>query len=145
MSSCSTMSIRLYFPIYSGGTNWNCSSKLIIRYCSPRYLLCSSPFSLCSLYRRSLRYYRGICTLIPTILRIHSQRHMSKSSLYYYIRRSKYDLFSPTLPWSFGHTTTILRLSRCLYIMKYCILYRILHFINRCNTDSLYNLRSICL
>ena len=85
MVSCYNVSPRLYFLIYSRGFNWNCLSQLFPRYCSSRHILRCRTFPLCFINRSCICYYRGICSLIPTILRLYSQRYMSQNPLRNYI------------------------------------------------------------
>ncbi|KAJ9587051.1 hypothetical protein L9F63_019358, partial [Diploptera punctata] len=49
-------------------------------------------------------------------------------SVYNYIHRSKFNFFSSTFFRSSRDTSAIFRLSRCLYSMKCCIVYRVNNF-----------------
>merc|ERR1712243_513817 len=54
--------------IYSWRVNRHCVVKLLSRYCSSRYILCSCTFPLCLKYRGSICSDSRICELIPTIV-----------------------------------------------------------------------------
>ncbi|KAJ9588872.1 hypothetical protein L9F63_017812, partial [Diploptera punctata] len=54
-------------------------------------------------------------------------------SVYDHIYRGKFNFFSTTFFRSSGDTSAIFRLSRCLYSMKCCIIYRINNFVRRSN------------
>ena len=112
----------LYFPIHSRGTHRHCSGQFIPRYCPPRHLLCSSSLPLCFVHRSRIRYCRRLCSLIPTILRIHPSQHLNKNPLRYYVLRSKSNLLPPTLLRTSRDAPTILRLPWRLYPMKYSLL-----------------------
>lgn len=138
------MSFRLYFLIYSWWFNRNCSIQLIPWHRASRYILCSSPFPLCSINGSSVCYHSRIRSLIPIIFRLHPRWHMSKSPLRHHIRRSKHNILPSTFPRPFRNTTTLLRLPRCLHHMKHCLFYRIIYFTNSCSHHDLYNLRGLC-
>lgn len=144
MISSYTMSFRFYLLIHSWWTNWNCSIQLITRHCTSRYILCSSPLSLCLIYRSSICYHGRICTLISSIYRVHPRRYMSKNSFRYYVCGSQYNIFPSTFPRSFRNATTLLGLPRCLYYMKYSIINGIFYFTYSRPTNNLHNLRSLC-
>lgn len=145
MVSCYNVSPRLYFLIYSRGFNWNCLSQLFPRYCSSRHILRCRTFPLCFINRSCICYYRGICSLIPTILRLYSQRYMSQNPLRNYICRRQYNLLPTTLSRAIWHASTILRLPRCIHNMKYYLINRLIHFPNSSYTNSFHHLRSICI
>lgn len=136
------MGSRLYLPFYSTRTNWNCPIQLFTRYCSTRHLLRCSSLPLCIIYRSCFCHYSRVCSLIPIIFWIYPRWYMSKSSLRYYICRSKLDILSTTFPRFIRYTTTLFRLPWCVYYMKYGILNRIIYFTNRSSYHNLHNLRS---
>lgn len=143
MVPCYTMSPRVHFLIHSRRSNWNCSIQLITWYCPSWHILCCSPFPLCIIYRSSIRYHSWLCSLIPTIFRIYLRRHMSKSSLRYYIRRRQPNIFPSTFLRFIRNTSPLLRLPRCLYYMKYSLIYRLIHLTHSCSCNNLHNLRSL--
>lgn len=145
MITSNTMSTGIYLFIHSRRPNRNRISQFISRHCFTRHLLRSSPFPLCLVNRSCIRHYCSFCSLIPTIYRIYSKLHMSKNPLRHYVCRSKHNIFPPTFSRFIRNTTTLLRLPRCLYNVKHSILYGVIHFTNSCSTNSIYNLRSICL
>lgn len=73
MITCYTLSLRIYFPFYNRRSYRNRISQLIPRHRSSRYLLCSSPLPLCTIYRSRICYHRRLCPLIPTIHRIYTK------------------------------------------------------------------------
>merc|ERR1711973_191430 len=58
--------IRIFIFIYSWRVNRHCIVKLLSRYCSSRYILCSCTFPLCFKYGGSICSDSRICELIPT-------------------------------------------------------------------------------
>lgn len=73
MISCYNMSPGFYLLIYSRRPNRNCIGQLFSRYRSSRHILRCRTFPLCFINRSCVCYYRGICSLIPTILRLYPQ------------------------------------------------------------------------
>lgn len=144
MVPSNTLSPRLYLPIYCRGSNWHHLSKLIPRYRTTRYILRCRPLSLCSINRSCIRHYGGLYTLIPFILRLHTEPNLCQSPLHHYIHGRKFNLLSTTLPWPVRNTPTLLWLSRCLHYMKYPIIYRLLHLTSSSNFNNLHDLRSLC-
>lgn len=136
------LSSGIYFSIHRRRDNRNYLSKLITRYCTTRYLLCCSTFSLCSINRRSICYYRRTHSLISTIHRLYLKSNYNKNPILGNIYRSKHNIFSTTLSRTIRHTSTILRFSRCLYPMKYSILYWVNHFNSGSTYISIYCMRS---
>lgn len=143
MISCHTVGSRVYLLIYSRRFNRNRTRQFFPWHRPPWHLLCSSPFSLCSIYRSSLCYYRWFYSLIPSILRLYNKHNLSKNSLPNYIRGSKYNFLPTTLLGTVRYTTTLLRLSRRLHYLKYCVFYRLIHLTNRCYLNNFYSVRSI--
>ena len=145
MITRNTMSSGLHLPIHRRRSNGHCTSWLLPRHCITWYILCSRTLPLCLIYRSSVCHYRGLCSLIPPILRVHTQPSMSKNSLCNYIRRSKYNILSTTLSRTIRNTSTILRLSWRIHSMKYYFLNRLIHLTNSSDINNLHYLRSICI
>lgn len=122
MTNPNLLSPWVYFPIHCWGYNRNYPSKLIIRYCATRHLLCSSTFPLRLIHRSSLCHYGWTNTLIPTIYRIYTKPNHNKNSILSNIYWSKPDILSTALPRFIGHTTTIFRLPRRLHLVKYSLI-----------------------
>jgi hypothetical protein len=120
------MSTRVCIPIHNRRFNWCSSSQLINWYCTTWYLLRSSTFPLCTINGSSICNYRRLCAVIPVIYRSYYKPKMTKGPIYRYVRRSKPNILPTTLPGISWYATTILRLPRCIYYLKY-------HFINRVN------------
>lgn len=138
------MSTRIYLFIHYWWIDRNYSIKLLTRYYPPRYLLCSSTFPLRTKNGSCIRYFCSIYTLIPTSIRFDPTYTMGQCPILPDIFRCKFNLFSTTLSRFKGYTTTIFRLSRCLYKMKCSFLIRVSSLI--CSTDiiHLHFMRSIC-
>lgn len=145
MITCYNMSFRLYFPFYSWRLDWNCSCQFVSWHCPSWHILCSCALPLCAVNRSCICYYRRICSLIPTILRVHSQWYMSQNPLCNYICRCKYNFLSTTLPRIIWHATTLLRLPGCIHNMKHHFIYRLIHFSNSSYINNFHYLRSICV
>merc|ERR1712071_453230 len=133
-----SMSPRVHFPIHSWGTNRHCSSQFLTRYCSTRHVLCCSTLPLRSFHGGCIR------TLIPPVHRIHSSRNLNKDSLWNYVHRCKSNFLPTTLPRASRNATTVLRLPRRLYSLKYSILNRIPYFTSSGYYVLIHSLRSIC-
>lgn len=145
MRNPSSLSPRLYFPIYSRRFNWYCACKFISGYCPSRHILCSSPFPLCPIYGSCIRNCCSFRTLIPPLYRLYITLYMNKNSLRGNIYWSKSYLLPPTLPWSCRYTSSILGLSRRLYPLKYSLLNWLSNFPSGRNYILIYYLRSIRL
>lgn len=143
MISRNTLSSRLYFSLYHRGLNRYRVSKLIIRHCTTRYVLCCCTLSLCTIDRSCICYHRRLHSLIPLIFRLYSRPNLCQSPLHHHICRCKFNL-PTTFPRLIRNTPTLLWLPRCLYQMKYLI-HRLLHFPSSSNTNNLHNLRSLRL
>ena len=143
MGNTHAMGPGLYFPIHSRRPNWNCTCQLLPRHCTARHLLRSSPLPLCSVYGGSLRHRSRLYSLIPTILRLHTSRHMNKNSLRSYVRWSQPNFLPSTFPRACRYASPILRLPRRLHPMKLCLICRITDLPSRCNHVPIYSLRSI--
>lgn len=140
-----TMGPGLYFPIYCGRPNRNCTGQLITRHRTPRHILCRSTLPLCPLHRGRICHYRWLRPLIPIIHRLHPGLNLSKNPFPHHVRRSKYNFLSSALPRPIWNTSTILRLPRRLHNMKYSLLYRILHLTHSGNPNSIHSMRSLCI
>ena len=79
--------------------------------------------------------------MIPLICRAYNKPKMIKGPIHCYIRRSKFNLFSSTLPWISRHATTILRLPRCIHYMKHHFINRINNLICKCNNIPIHHMR----
>jgi len=136
------MSTWIYFPIYSRGSHWDLSIKLITRHYTPRYILCCSTLPLCTKNRGSIRTICCNMSLIPINIWCNSSSTMSKSSILLNIYWRKCNFLPTTLPRTERNTATIFRLSRRIYKMKCCIFSRCNNIL--CSTTSihLYYLRS---
>lgn len=132
----------LYLPIHRGRPHRNCASQLFPRHCAARHLLRCRPLPLCPLNGGSIRYYCCIRSLIPPVLRIHPPQHLNKNSLWHYIRGCQPNIFPTTLPRSCWYASSILRLPRRLYSMKYCLFFWLSYLTSRCNYVPFYYLRS---
>lgn len=139
------LSPGLYFPFYRRGFNRYRTSKLITGHCTARHILRRSSFSLRLVNRSSFRHYRGVYSLISFIFRLYSKSSLRQSPLHNYICRRKFNLLPTTLSWSIRNTSTLLRLPRRLHHMKHCIIHRLLYFPSRNTTNSVHDLRSLCL
>lgn len=139
------MSPRLHLSIHSRRSNRHCPIKLFPWHRTPRHILRSSPFSLCPIYRSSIRHYSRLCSLVPIIFGLHPRRHLSKSPLRHHICRSKHNILPSTFSRPFRNTSTIFWLPRCLHHMKYSILYGVIHLINSRTCNNFHNLRGIRL
>ncbi len=133
----------LYFPVYRRRAYRHCSGQFISRYCTPRYLLCSSPLPLRTIYGGRICHCRRLRTLIPPILRLHTSQHLDKNPLRYYVLRGKLNLLPTTLPRISRDAPTILRLSRRLYPMKYSLLNWVTYLPSGCYHVLIYYLRGI--
>lgn len=120
------------------------TGQLITRHCLTQHLLCSSPVPLCSVHKSRVCYHRWVCTLIPLVHRLHIKYSQSKNSLPSTICRHQHDLFPTALPRSIWNTTTVFRLSRHIYYLKYHLLYRFFHLTYSSNINSIHGMRSIC-
>ena len=143
MRNPSAMSPWLYFPFHSRRPNRNCSSQLLTRHCPTRHVLCSSPLPLCPVNRSSICDCRRFRALIPPILRLHPPQHLNKNPLRSNVRRGQLNLLPPTLPRTSRNASTILRLPRRLYPLKYSFLYRLTNLPSSCNYVLVHYLRSI--
>ena len=76
------MKIRICIFIYCRGINRSNFIKFINWYYPPWYLLCSSSFSLCIIYRSCICYFRGIYSLISIIYRIIFKSLFIKNSIF---------------------------------------------------------------
>eukprot|EP00069_Balaena_mysticetus_P005270 bmy_17795T0 len=68
---------------------------------------------------------------------------MSKNSLCNHICGRQHNLLPTTFFRLIWHASTILRLPRCLYNMKYYFINRLIHLINSSHADNLHYLRII--
>lgn len=139
-----SLSPGLYFPLHSGGTYRHCSSKLIPRRNSPRYLLRSSPLSLRPLNGSSFCHHSRLCTLVPPLLGVYAPQHLNENPLCDNISWSKPNLFPTTLSRPCWYAPTILGLSRRLHRMKHPIFCRIYNLPNRSCSFPLHPMRSLC-
>lgn len=139
------MSPRICIPLYLRWPNRNCSLKFLHRHCSPRYLLCSCPLSLCSKNRSGICYLCRIPSLFSLNNRTNNTTSMIKRSILIYIPRRKSYVLSSTLYRPCWLPPSILRLPRYLYYMK-CNLIRWINTIIYCSALlHLHSLRSIPL
>lgn len=143
MRNTSSMSPRIYLPLYCRWINRNCSSQLIIRYCSSRYLLRSSPLPLRPFNRSRICHRSCFRTLIPPLHRIYTSQHMNQNPLRSNVLRCKPHILPTTLPWVSWNASAVLRLSRRLHTMKYHFFHRLSNFPSCSNYVPLYYLRSI--
>ena len=143
MRNPTSLSPGVYFPIHSRWSNRYRPSQFFSRHCSSRYILCSSPLPLRPVHGSRIRHRRCLCTLIPSILRLHPPQHLNKNPLRYYVRWCKPNLFPTTFPWPSRNATPIFRLPRRLHPVKHSLLYRLTNFTRSCNYVPLYYLRSI--
>lgn len=137
------MSTRIYFLIYSRRVNRNRFSQLIIRHRTTWHILRSSTLSLCSFNRSCIRYYSRLCSLIPTIYRLHPKQCMNKNPFRGYIYRSKSHILPTTFPRFSRNTTTVLWLPRRLCTLKYSIFYWVTNFFSSSNHVLIYLMRSL--
>ncbi|KAB0406317.1 hypothetical protein E2I00_007701, partial [Balaenoptera physalus] len=113
-------------------------------------------FTHCNLLIRKKRTFRvhgySMSYNINWILRVHcmspphSHRYtlnMSKSSLCNHICGCQYNFLPTTFFRPTWYASTILRLPRCLYNMKYYLINRLIHLINSSHPDNFHYLRSI--
>lgn len=112
---------RFYFPIYSRRPYRYCPGQLLPRYCAPRHILRSSPLPLRPIYGGRLRYYGRFRTLIPPIYGVLPARYMNKNPFWCDVCRCQPNLLPPTLPRAGRNATSLLRLPRCLYPLKYSL------------------------
>lgn len=140
-----TMSPWLHFPIHRRRPNWHCAGQLLLRYRTARHLLCSSPLPLCPFNRRCICHHSWVCSLIPPTFWVYPKLSLNQSPFPHYICRSKHNLLPPTLSGPVGHTSAIFRLSRCLYNLKYYLLYRLFHFSNSGSINNFHYLRGLRL
>lgn len=138
-----SLSLRVYFPLYSWRPHRYYFSKFFPRHCLTRHLLCSSSFPLRPVNRSRIRHCCWVRPLIPLIYRLHPARHLNKNSLWYYVCRSQPHLLPPTFPWPCWHATTIFRLPRCLHPMKYSFLYRLTSFPSGSHPFPIHHLRGL--
>jgi len=143
MRNSTSMSPWLYLPIYSWRTNRDRACQLLARHCPSRYILCSSPLPLRSLYGCRLCHCCRFRPLIPPIYRLHASQHMNKNPLWSNVRRCKPHILPTTLPRISWYASAILRLSRRLHPMKYSFLYWIPCLTCCCDYVPIYYLRSI--
>lgn len=136
------MGPRIYFPIYYRGLNWNYVSQLINRYYPTRHLLRSRTFSLRSIYRGSICYFWGICTLIPIIHRSQPSRTMGQNTFYNYIYWSKRNILPTTFFRIKRDTSAVLRLPRCHDKMECYLINRVYTIICCASIIYLYIMRS---
>lgn len=78
MISSYTSNSRLYIFIYSWRSNRYSPCQLLTRCCSSWYMLCTSTFSLCIIYRSNSYYHGWICALIIIILRLYISKTWAK-------------------------------------------------------------------
>lgn len=142
MTGSNLLSSRIYFFIHSWRNNWSNSSKLITRYRTTRYILCSSTLPLCFINRSSIRHHGRTHSLISTIYRILTKSNSNKDPILSNIYRSKYNILPSTLPGPIWYTASILRLSRRFHTMKYNFIYWINYLTNRCIYITLHCMRS---
>ena len=143
MRNPTSVSPRVYFPIYSGRSDRHCPSQLILRHCSPRHILCSCPLPLCTVDRSRICDCSGLRPLIPPLYRLHPSLHLNKNPLWSNICGSKPHLLPTTLPWSGRNASTVLRLPRRIHSVKHSLFYRVPHFPRGCDYVFIYPLRSI--
>jgi len=137
----SHMSPRVYLPLHSRRTHRSNISQLIYRYYSARYILRSRSFSLCPIYRSSIRNHSRNHSLIPLIFRNNHKPHLIENPIPFNIYWSKYYIFSSTFLRTKRNTSTILRLSRQFHIMKYSFQSRFHSLLPLRTNYSLHSLR----
>lgn len=143
MRNPAPLSSRFYFPFHSRGPNRNCPSQLLLRYRSPRYILRSCPLPLRIVYRSRIRHCSCLCSLIPTVHRLHTAQHLNKNPLWGYVCWCKLNILPSTLPRPSRNAPPILRLPRRIHPLKHCLLYRLVNLTHRSHHVPLYYLRSI--
>jgi hypothetical protein len=76
--------------------------------------------------------------MIPLIYWAYYKPKMIKGSICCYIYRSKLNILPTTLSRTSRYATTIFRLPRCLYHMKYHLINRTNNFICKCNNIPIH-------
>src|SRR6218665_2147343 len=108
----------IYFSVYYRRSYLHYSIYFLIRYYPSRYLLCCSPFSLCTKNGGSIRNLCCFYSLIPTPNRINSSPPMSLCPIFPHILRGQHYLLSSTLSWPQAYASSLFSLPSCLYKMK---------------------------
>lgn len=144
MRRSNVMGPWVYFPVYCRRPYRNCPSKLLFRHCSTRHILRSCPFPLCSLNRGCICNYRGLCTLISTIFRVHPSSNLNKNSLWCNVCRCQPYILPTTLPRPIWNTPSLLRLPRCIHNLKHLIINWLPYLPCSRNHNNVYYLRSLC-
>lgn len=139
----SSMSPRLHLLIYGRRLNRDCSRQLLLRHCSSRHLLRSSPLPLCSFYGSCLCNRCRLRALVPSFLWLYPPHNMNQSPLRCNVRWGKPNLLPTTLPWPSWNASTLFRLPRRLYPLKHGIIYRLPSFSCGSNHVPVYHLRSL--
>jgi len=143
MRNSASLSSGLHLPIHSWRPNRNCSSQLITRYCPSRHVLRSRPLPLRPVYGSCLCHCRSLRALVPPLYRLHPSSDLNKNPLWGNVCRCKLNLLPSTLPRTSRHASTILRLSRRLYPVKYHLLNWLPNLTSCSNHVFIHYLRSI--
>jgi len=124
------MSYWIRIPIHSRRTNGSNPIKLFYWHYLTWYILRRCPFPLRTIDRSSICNYSRSHSLVTTLIQYKYKPKNNKNSIFFNIYRSKHNIFPATLLRTKWNTTTILRLPRCFYNMKYCFFPRIFNFIH---------------
>lgn len=102
------VSIRFYFPLYSGRANRDCPSQFLSGHYATRHILCRRSFPLRSFNRSRFRHRCRLCPLVPPVLGVHPPRHLNQNSLWGYICGSQPHLLPTTLPRTSRNAPSVL-------------------------------------
>lgn len=136
------MSPRIRLPIHHRRINRSGSSQLLPRHHSTRYILCGSPFPLRPFYRSSICHHSRNYPLIPSNLQNLNKPQMTYYPIRHHIYWSKLNILPPTFLRTKWNTSAILRLPRCILILKHCLILRFHNFIRIYHNAHIHLLRS---
>ena len=130
--------------VYSRRANRYCFSKLFLRHCTSRHILCSSPFSLRFKNRGSICVNSCTSKLISFNYRINVKPRLINRPIFYYVPRCKFNFFPNTFFRPSRNTAAIRRLSRFYNNLKYGCKSRVYRINSKNNFFCFYYLRGFC-